>query len=145
MARMNWIGRHGIAVAALASAIGCSGSPTPGKVICHEPLLPVEQLLYPIPGATGVPTAAGSLVFGGALPGGSVVLSANGVQTKLGNMVAAPSPLPSPMASPQAGWVLSSAPYPALASATTYTVLVVLEFGPACPVTVTTKGEFTTQ
>jgi hypothetical protein len=143
---MNWKGRRGVAIAALASGIGCSGSPLPGTAICHEPLIPAEELLYPIPGATGVPTAAGSLVFGGGLPGVPVVLSANGAQTKLGNMVAAPSPLPSPMASAPAGFVLSSAPYPALDSATKYTVSIILDFGgAACPATVLTAGSFTTQ
>ena len=126
-----------LGLAALASAIGCSGSPSPGTGICNEPAIPVEQLLYPIPGASGVPTAAGSLVFGGGLPAAPVVLSADGAQTKLSMRVGAPSPLPSPMASPEAGWVLSSAPYSKLAPETKYTS--------ACPATVLPEGSFTTQ
>jgi hypothetical protein len=138
-----------LGVAALASAIGCSGSdPAPGTGICSEPAIPSEQLLYPIPGATGVPTAAGSVVFAGSLDAASrVVLTAGGVEKQLGTLVVPPSPLPSPMATPAiAGSPLSSAPYPALASATTYTVSITFDFGSAaCPAPVLTEGSFTTQ
>jgi hypothetical protein len=49
------------------------------------------------------------------------------------------------MASPEAGWVLSSAPYSKLAPETKYTVSIIVDFGSACPATVLPEGSFTTQ
>jgi hypothetical protein len=135
---------------ALALALGCSNTPmVPNTtLVCNIADIPALQLLYPIPGATGVPTAAGSLVFAGA-PDASltVLLSASGTTLTLGAPVAAPSPLPSPLATPTPiASGLSSAPYPSLAPATTYRVSYELTgtTGPCAHVLVS-PGSFTTQ
>jgi hypothetical protein len=134
---------------ALALALGCSSSPiTPSPIVCNGVAIPAFQLLYPIPGATAVPTAAGSLVFAGA-PDSSITVSltATGAPFTLGALVAAPSPLPSPLATPSPSVsALSSAPYPPLAAATTYAVSYGLTAtdGPCGNVRIA-AGSFTTQ
>lgn len=144
---MRRCGRTVLSLACLVGAVACSNSPQPPP-ICNEPEIPVFQLLYPIPSATSVPIAAGSLVFAGSPDSEvNVVLTpASGAALSLGALVAPPSPLPSPMATPSlAGSALSSAPYPALTAATSYTVSYkIAESGP-CGNASATAGVFTTQ
>jgi hypothetical protein len=109
-------------------------------------------VLYPIPGATGVPTAAGSIVVSGGLPSTAVVelAAAAGSTTDLGKLGPPPSPLPSPEAtpqynpSPQPPPPLFGVAYPQLASATTYTISYRDTASP-CPLPIEGGGTFTTQ
>jgi hypothetical protein len=138
-----------LAWGAAAGAVACSNATVPLSThACAGIAIPYEQLLYPIPNATGVPTAAASLVFNGGLDDGFLVVltPASGAALALGTFVAAPSPLPSPMATPQAaGGTLVSTPYTQLASATTYTVSYRLPESGACGDDSQTAGRFTTQ
>jgi hypothetical protein len=121
-------------IAVLAIVAGCSSnagpSPSPtGGIACPALALVPPQLAYPIPGATGVPVAAGSLVFYGSIPSNyaGTLTSTTSASIALGAFGAAPSPLPSPLASPNAGPggsapAVAGVPYPQLAAATTYTI-----------------------
>ena len=79
-------------------------------------------LVYPIPGATGVPTTASSLIFT-SLPTLSdvttsldpTVATSGAVALSLGAFVVAPSPIPSPAASFVPATKLYGVAYPALA------------------------------
>lgn len=148
-----------IALAAAVVANGCSqtqsttGPPPWRGVPCPALAVVGPQVLYPIPGATGVPTVAGSFVFAGDYPATLVVdlAPASGPTVDLGKLGAAPSPLPSPEAMPQstppAGSTpapLFGVPYPQLAPATTYT-LSYRDTARPCPVAIAGGETFTTQ
>ena len=89
-------------------------------------------LIYPIPGATNVPTNTASIVFVGSFdatygPGQYTLTAAGGVPVALPSPTSAPSPLPSPSAtltpdSPYTylSWPYEAIPIPTLSSATTY-------------------------
>jgi hypothetical protein len=110
-----------------------------------RPLQPAPpQLLYPIPGATGVPTAAGSLVFSGT-PAPGLTAELLGGATPVALFIAPP---PSPRATPSAG--ATSAPpavaaYPALAAGTTYTVVFNVTPPVVCGISQYDDGSFTTK
>jgi hypothetical protein len=141
----------------LAFGTGCSSSSSPGVAptppgVCPAIAIAAPQLAYPIPGATGVPTAPGDLVFYGSLPGtfaGTLRSSTSGTLA-LGPFGAAPSPLPSPLATPDtdSGSVsprpLAGVPYPQLAAGTTYTISFTMSG--SCPMTVSEPAyTFTTR
>jgi len=140
----------GVALASAALTTACStpsagiGPPHP----CPALALVAPQLLYPIPGATGVPTVAWSLVVAGSLPSSIAVelVAQGGVTLDLGPLRAPPSPLPSPEATPTNPMAtLNGVAYPALEPATTYSVAY-HDTAKVCPIPVGgNTGSFTTQ
>jgi hypothetical protein len=135
------------ATAALTGACSSQTVPHTG-IACPALALEAPQQLYPIPGATGVPTTAGYLVVSGSVPSTVVVdlVPQSGAPLALGLLRAAPSPLPSPAATPNDPTApLHSAPYPALMPATTYSVEYHDTARP-CPLAIFNDAEpFTTQ
>jgi hypothetical protein len=154
---MKRAGFAGVIVAA-AVAVGCSSvsvpnpKPTATAVACPALALVGPQVLYPIPGATGVSTAAGSIVVSGGLPSTAVVdlAAAGGRATDLGPLGPPPSPLPSPEAtpyynpSPPPPPPLYGVAYLQLASGTTYTISY-HDTATPCPLAIGGGGTFTTQ
>jgi hypothetical protein len=139
------VARAALFIAALA-ATACSGARDAPTCPAAMPPSP-GQLLYPIPGATGVPTQAGSLLLAGVKR--DLYVSLGGPNYTL--LTAFPGPEPSPLPEPAAAPVspasaLSGVPYPALAAHTTFTVATVPSVGLTCyfPVGVT-LGTFTTR
>jgi len=134
------------AAAVMAACSSQAVSPIGGSP-CPALALLGPQMLYPIPGATGVPTAAGMIVVAGSLQANDVVelTPAGGMTLDLGPLGPAPSPLPSPAATPaQAGASPSAVSYPALQSATTYTVSY-RDTSKHCPLAIGGGGSFETQ
>jgi hypothetical protein len=136
-----------------AGMAGCSGTGNfGGGYACPALAMAPPQLLYPIPGASEVPDAAGIFVFG-ANPSSptaktAVVLSGPGsATTTLGPLLTpVPTPLPSPTASPS--WSTEEVTYvshAALAANTTFSVSFKdTETGP-CVIPIYGSYEFTTQ
>jgi hypothetical protein len=135
----------------LAACGGGNGSTSPSPVPC--PLAAAQaipappDLLYPMPNATGVPNGNFTLVagYGTFTPPPAQIVPANGGTTIAGGPWGpAPSPLPSPAATPRSSSeTLYGSAIPALAAQTTYNVDVT--FGtPPCQTT-ETAGSFTTQ
>ncbi len=98
------------------------GSPPP----VPDPML---WLAYPEPNATGVSTSVGELIFSGFYADYfapiSIALSSAGGNIAVGTLAAAPSPLPSPYATPpppNANLGFIAAPIPTLSPATAYTI-----------------------
>ena len=89
-----------------------------------EANLPLPQLLYPIPGSTGVPDNADILVVAGVGPasGTLYVSPGSGVPIQAQALGGVPSPGPSPAATTPAGETAQAAVIPNLASGQTYTV-----------------------
>ena len=136
-----------VASGCVALATACSQSSAPRGIACPTLALEAPQLLYPIPDATGVPTAAASLVVAGLVPATAVVelVPQAGTTLALGTPGAPPVSLPSPEATPlNPDAPLHGVPYPALAAATTYTVTF---HGTArvCPLPIVVTASFTTQ
>jgi hypothetical protein len=142
------------AIGSLAFAAACSSSPSPEPaptgVVCPDIAVAPPQLAYPIPNATGVPTAAAYLVFYGTLPNkyAGTLTSGSGSSLVLGAFGAPPSPLPSPLAPPGTGPGLGGPPsgvaYPQLAAATKYTIS--FSDTGSCAMTVTSSSyAFTTR
>jgi hypothetical protein len=111
-------------------------------------------MLYPIPGATGVSSAAGYLVFAtSALPSDfkPSLVPATGAIVPVGPLGAPPVPLPSPIATPLAvaatvpRAMIYGAAHPTLAANTTYTVEFASEGSGPCPTLVEPSGSFTTR
>ncbi len=101
------------------------------------PTIP-PALVYPIPGATGVPDGNFTLVAAYVPPGGTIALSSGAALAA----AAVPSPLPSPYASPAPNaTAMSGFAVGALAPSTSFTVA--LSVPGACPATVQ-LGQFTT-
>jgi hypothetical protein len=135
------------AASALAGCAGGNGCNTDCCGIRDLPFQPgPPQLLYPIPGATGVPTSAGSLLFAGTpAPGLTPELLGGAAPIPL-FIAPAPSALPSPRATPgPGGGTLSSATYPALAAGTTYTVVFDVAKPVVCEIDQYDAGSFTTK
>ena len=142
----------GVIALALAACGGASSPSSPSPVPC--PLaagayaIPAPpDLLYPIPGATGVPDGNFTLVVGYSTtpPALQLVTGSGGIPTLSSNAWGpAPSPLPSPAATPRSSSeTLYGLSVPGLAAHTTYTAQVT--FGsPPCQST-ETAGSFTTQ
>ena len=137
-----------ISSAYLATAVaGCSqpafyGNPCPGPVMFGP------QLLYPIPGATGVSSAAGYLVFATSASPTDFkpsLVSVTGTVVPVGALDAPPAPLPSPNATPSPLAKLYGASHPALAPNTTYNVEFAAEGSGPCPTYVEPSGSFTTR
>jgi hypothetical protein len=146
------------AVAALAGCGGSTAKPNP-QATCGPPPpvpLPVVDLVYPIPGASGVAPGIGLLVFYGFVelkPGNSIQLSDAAGTVPVGSVTAAPSPLPTPNATPTNDGnfqQFAAVPVPRLAPGTTYRValhyLGYADDPPACQATFTLKlGSFRTR
>jgi hypothetical protein len=139
-----------IAFAACSSntTIASCGLPPPYPV-------PEMSLAYPIPGSTNVPIRLGELIFEGDHVGATLTVESPGAGNPLvlGTPTSAPSPLPTPYATPSG---LSGAvpyfavPVPTLSAATTYSVSYAYRTfannPPACIKFATAElGEFTTQ
>jgi hypothetical protein len=142
----------GIIAAALLPA--CAGGPQdPG--ICNQPFIPALSMVYPKPGATNVPDSLSTIVFsgqpntGGGVP--SIELSIGDQRvTSIGTFGAAPSPLPSPAATPVPGQPPSyvAVTVNSLSPHTTYDVTYQYTFPGSgqCAGTVNmAEGSFTTQ
>jgi hypothetical protein len=111
-----------VALAAAAlSACGDSGGSTPCGTL---PNLPAPALLYPIPGAVGVPDSPGYIVVSGVGPAyGTIYLKSPSGSNIYANAIGpVPSPAPSPEASAPAGSTPQAAPIPSLAAGTLYGV-----------------------
>jgi hypothetical protein len=138
-----------VALFSAAALAGCNGSSSgSGQPVACNLLIPLSpKMIYPIPGATGVPDGQFTLVVSFAPPG-SITLASGA--TTLGPLASAPvpSPLPTPNATPSpssaqtyAGFAVSGA----LSSAATYTVTDTMPAVANCPATSQTIGSFTTQ
>jgi len=142
----------GVIALALAACGGGRGSATQAPVPC--PLaagayaIPAPpDLLYPMPGATGVPDGNFTLVVGYSTtpPALQLVTGSGGIPAFSSNAWGPPpSPMPSPAATPRSSSeMLYGLAVPALAAHTTYTAQVT--FGsPPCQST-ESAGSFTTQ
>jgi hypothetical protein len=113
-------------------------------------------LVYPAPGATGVPDNIAELVIAltpppGVSPGLLLEASGQSGATGLTQVVAPPSPIPTPTGSHPVGLPLHGVVLPGLSPATTYTVLyqALQTFGgcppPPAQVVKTSMGSFTTK
>ncbi len=110
------------------SIIGVTSGPTcPPPSPGPTPFPPV--LIFPMPGATGVPANAAEIVFAGTFdasygPGYYTLATSGGTRIPIGAVTSAPTPLPSPAAtlppdySPN--WPYEAVPIPILSPATTY-------------------------
>jgi hypothetical protein len=118
-----------LALVALASVLtACGGNSGTARMTCGpaplEPI-PAHWLIYPAPNATDVPDSIGELVFAGLVQSGDSVglATAGGASVPAGPFTAAPSPLPTPYATPpSSGIPLAAAPLPVLSPGTTYAV-----------------------
>jgi hypothetical protein len=115
------------AVALVAALAACSDNGPAGS--CNPgPTLAAPQLLYPIPGATGVPyinlnSPNGYLVVQNVGPaGGTLYVNSGGVPIAAQSLGAVPSPAPSPALSPSPGATPLAAQIPNLSPGTAYTV-----------------------
>ena len=137
---------NGGIVAGSASAIP---SPTP-TATASVPSCPLQfaapQMLYPIPGASGVPDGPQTFVFTAIPQTGVIALLTDpaGDTFRSAAFSAPPSPLPSPLASPPSGATLAGAAVPALAPATTYRVTF-QDAGPCTSPIAGSAGSFTTK
>jgi hypothetical protein len=113
-------------------------------------------LVYPAPGATGVPDNIAELVIAltpppGVSPGLLLRAAGQSGATGLTQIVAPPSPLPSPLGPYPQGLPLHGVVLPTLSPATTYTVLYqsLQTFGgcppPPAQIVQTSMGSFTTK
>lgn len=134
-----------IVASAVIGATGC-GNSDPQPCVENLPAEPVIQLLYPMPGATNVPSGAGVAIFAGngikpiTLIAGSTTISTT--------LRAVPSPLPSPIATP--GQILPSAKlfavsFGPLARGTSYLAAAIEEPSSPCGTVRFPLGSFTTQ
>jgi hypothetical protein len=128
---------------AAAAVAACGGANQP---ICATPPIPAFYMIYPSPGATGIPDNLSEISFGGTASG-SVAL-VNGTQVTALTLVAQ-SPVPQPSGQPPGSFpsyiATLSAP---LSASTTYTVKETVTFsgGSCVPYTsVSSLGSFTTQ
>jgi hypothetical protein len=110
-------------VAAVAVATACSGGggSAPSAPACGAASLesPGPQLLYPIPGTTGVPSTLGIILYTNpSSQAGAITLSSGGsVPVANASPTSLPSPLPSPRATPAvAGAQMLAASFSGLAA-----------------------------
>jgi hypothetical protein len=139
---------------AASAAAGCS--PAASTPFCGSANCPIQPdpncpnnaalplVLYPVPGATGVPVTAGSLLFAGRLPANFSLQLQGGAGPLPLTFGPAPSPLPSPRASAPAGGTLYGAPYPTLAAKTEYAVIYAFNTS-SCPNFERPGSSFTTK
>lgn len=138
----------------------CGGGATQSNPGCgFPPPVPVPwlTLAYPIPGATNVPPSIGIMLMAGEVNGfygpDTVALASWAGSVPIGTFTAAPSPLPTPYATPagSSGDIPNVAvPLPTLSPATTYTASFTYtdwaDNPPSCRTQITTKmGSFKTQ
>lgn len=131
----------------------CANDPATG--ICNMPAIATMTLVYPENGAVAVPDATNEIIVAtqGGTQSASVTLSPAPANQPASSFTAAPSPLPSPYATPQTGtgWNDYAVPMGTLAAGTKYTVNYTVSFGGTpspggCPTSVTQSiGTFTTQ
>jgi hypothetical protein len=135
--------------------LGCSGNP--GVATCSAIFYyPEVQLLYPIPGSTGVPVDVGVLVYRGTTSHSPVALASAPISLGVGPSpsittvpTSLPSPLPSPAATPdQPNGIPYAVALPTLSPNTAYQVFATQNVGgcvkPGMTV-LTNIGTFTTQ
>jgi hypothetical protein len=132
------------AVLAACSDSGSTGTCNPG------PNLAKPVMLYPIPGAVGVPDSPQYIVVANVGPGsGSIYLQAasGGTQIAAQALGAVPSPGPSPAATTPPGATALAAAIPTLGAATTYNVSFTANPPTACVQTQSSGvlGSFSTQ
>jgi hypothetical protein len=128
----------------LAGLLGLSGKTSPAVQPCTVMVPAPPRLVYPMPGATGVPDGNFTMVvsFKPVLP-----ITLVGNTAVVGPLVPAmvPNPLPTPLATPRpAGHQAAYAVGP-LAPATTYTLTMNVPANQHCPAKVETGGSFTTR
>jgi hypothetical protein len=135
------------------SLAACSGTATSSCGSVAPVPVPSISLAYPVAGAGNVSTDLGDVIFAGMSAGATVYIRSNLGPVAVGSPTAAPSPLPTPNATPSdmTGAVQYFAiPVPTLASTTTYSVSYAYSafngIPPACSGQVTVNlGSFTTQ
>ena len=112
-----------IALAAGTALPACEGtSGNVQNVLCPD-VVADKGLVYPAPGATGIPDAVRSVIVSG--PVGQVTLTPpSGAAIVSTTPTAVPSPIPSPNATP-ANTPVTAFAVPSLAPNTTYTVVAV--------------------
>lgn len=144
--------------AALLVACG-GGASDPGSSTCGSPppvALPELWLSYPEPSATAVPRSIGNVVFayaGNPFQSDTVSITSTAGPVPASTFTAAPSPLPSPHATPAnygGNVTYLAVPVPTLAPMTTYTVSYTYtdwaDNPPSCQTHVTQPlGTFTTE
>lgn len=144
------------AVACAALLTGCNGynpfgttqPPGCGPEPALAPALPI--MVYPVPGATGVPASLDRIVLS-AYVSGLQVSAANGTPVATGSPAPQPSPVPSPNAvpTPYPPITFIEVPIGPLAPATAYTVSVQaitpVPTPPCSELRTYTFGSFTTQ
>ena len=113
------------AVGLVAAVLAACGGNGPAGTCNPGPLLAAPVLLYPIPGATGVPDSPGYLVVANVGPAsGSLYLippsGGSGIAAQA--LAPVPSPAPSPAASAPANSTSLAASIPTLTGGTAYTV-----------------------
>jgi hypothetical protein len=120
--------------AGLIALARCSSASAPPAYACPTILKSGPGLLYPIPNSTSVPIVAGNLIFSNAPPSGlgSFLLRDGTIVAVTSTFAPAPSPLPSPYATPLFSSSPSpvAAPYPKLAPGATYSVTFATSSGP---------------
>jgi hypothetical protein len=132
-----------LSIVVLTAEAGCGNTREYG---CPALAFEGPQLLYPAPGATGVPTAAAALLLAGSAPTGTSPQLVAAGQTLTLSFGPAPSPLPSPRATPFSGnEPLEGAAYPTLSSKTTYALAYASVSDGSCVFPVGAQGSFTTK
>ena len=111
--------------AALAVSVTAACSNDPGTTVTPCPAIALAQptLLYPKPGAIGVPTTVRIVILANISSfGGSVTLATTGSTVAAGTFGPAPSPLPAGSATPPPGTTAQAASIPTLFAGSVYAV-----------------------
>ncbi len=125
----------------------CSGgSSTPSGMNClgsQANLPPAPQLLYPVPGASGVPDAVGILIYEGYGTSPNTITLFNGGQAPVATTpTTLPSTLPTPIASPSQPGTTYAVSFPVLTTNAIYQAQYALPAG--CNPKTASFGSFTT-
>jgi len=95
-------GWYTLLVCAIGSVLSACGGSQTGSTTPSQPFCPVSkpfvQLLYPIPGTTGIATSVGQMVF--ASTGVTRIQLAIGTYPYKGKLRTKPAPLPNPLPTP---------------------------------------------
>jgi len=145
--RSQTLTRGGLALGLASLVVSCAASPTNYGYPCPALIGVGPPMIFPANGATGVPTNVGLIYFGPPdnQPSLGIVVkltTPTNVTLTGGQLVAAPSPLPSGVPTGQSS--VAETGIPILASGTTYTVQLAGTASP-CPAAFTSSGSFTTQ
>ncbi len=140
----------GCVLAALAVSACSGGGGSASGPSCAPGTLesPAPQLLYPIPGSTGVPSTVGVLLYANpSNQAGFITLGSGGsVPIVTASPTSLPSPLPSPIATPSvAGARIEAASFGPLASGAPVGVYLNVSSAAGCPTTALAFGSFQTQ